>query len=143
MQGTKVRKMHTSRRDAFRPINTIPYAVVNIKNKNIKFLRKEYPQRSSKIIKLKLFNEKLKIGILRSHPNMFASEVKSFSKFNGLVIEGSGLGHFPVNVVDSKTKEHSLILNELKKEKFPIGNKHQPLVSIPFYLIPRIFDLLS
>ena len=32
---------------------------------------------------------------------------------------------------------------ELKKEKFPIDDKHQSLMSIPFYLVPRIFDLLS
>jgi len=97
LQGTKVRKMHTSRRDAFRPINTIPYAVVNIKNKNIKFLRKEYPQRSSKIIKLKLFNEKLKIGILKSHPQINPGEILTYKDFDGLVIEGTGLGHIPTD----------------------------------------------
>jgi len=121
LPACKSKKLHTSRRDAFRSVNSQPIAEIT-NNSEVCFL-KEYKKREyNDKLKLKLFNEKLKIGILRSHPNMFASEVKSFSKFNGLVIEGSGLGHFPVNVVDSKTKEHSLILNELKKlaKKIPV-----------------------
>ena len=49
---------------------------LRIENKNEKrtYKKREYNDK----LKLKLFNEKLKIGILRSHPNMFASEVKSF-----------------------------------------------------------------
>jgi len=42
----------------------------------------------------------LKVGILKGHPNLSKEEVKMFSKFNGLIIEGTGLGHLGVNEGD-------------------------------------------
>jgi len=71
---------------------------------------------------LKLFNEKLKIGILNVHPNLFKEEVKMFSKFNGLIIEGTGMGHVSVNKIDNLTKENDLILKEIKRlaKKIPV-----------------------
>jgi len=117
----KIRKMHTSRRDAFKTVNANPIATVS-KSGEVKFLSKYHKKEHKDKLKLKQFNEKLKIGILVAHPNMFAFEVKNYSKFDGLIIESTGLGHFPVNIVDNKTKEHKLILNELKKitNKIPV-----------------------
>jgi len=97
LPGLKSRKMHSSRRDAFRTVNTIPFAIVNTENKSIKFLRKEYNARSNKKLRLKLFDEKIKVGILKSHPHMYPEEFLSYKDFDGLVIEGTGLGHIPTD----------------------------------------------
>ncbi|MEK6947995.1 MAG: Glu-tRNA(Gln) amidotransferase subunit GatD [Nanoarchaeota archaeon] len=122
LPATKTRKMHSSRRDAFKAINSKPIAEVT-KTGNVKFLEHYNKKEHSEKLKLKLYNEKLKIGILRAHPNMFADEIKNYSKFDGLIIEGYGIaGNFPINVVDKETKEHDIILKELTKlsKKIPV-----------------------
>ena len=57
-------------------------------------------------------DEKLKIGILKVHPGIGVEEINCYSKHDGLIIEGTGLGHMPINS-DSK------IFNSLKKLKIP------------------------
>ncbi len=116
LPATKTRKMHTSRRDAFKAINTSPWARVNFGEKNISFIKRGYSKKDkSKKISLTLIKPALKVGIAVAHPNMYAREFKSYSGFDGLVIEGTGLGHAPVNKVDSFTAEHKKILAEIKR----------------------------
>ncbi len=120
LPGLKTRKLHSSRRDAFKPVNSLPIARV-FKDGKVEFLS-NYEKKGSKELKLKLIDEKLKIGVLKMHPNMYSSEVKAYSDFDGLILEGSGMGHFPINKIDNFTKEHDLILNEIKKlaSKIPV-----------------------
>jgi len=114
LSGLKTRKMHTSRRDAFRPINTSPIARVNFNEKNISFIKKDYKKRNkNKKLKLMLFNEKIKIGLIKTHTNMFAEEFLAYKDFDGLVIEGTGLGHLPNEEIDEYTKENKKIFNAL------------------------------
>ncbi|MEK6835457.1 MAG: hypothetical protein AABX55_00335 [Nanoarchaeota archaeon] len=146
LAGLKTRKLHSSRRDAFKVINAKPIARVS-KDGNIEFLS-NYEKRSNKSLKLKLINEKLKIGLLKVHPNMYASEIKAYSNFNGLVIEGTGLGHMPINAIDKFTKEHKAILNELKKlaKKIPIVMTTQTLfgnINMNVYSTGRILQQLG
>jgi glutamyl-tRNA(Gln) amidotransferase subunit D len=120
-QGTKVRKMHTSRRDTFQSINIKPWAEVS-RNK-IQFLRTNYRKLDkNRKFNLKLMKENLKIGIIKSHPHMHASELKPYSTFNGLILEGTGLGHFPIIKYDAHTSENQKIFNEIKKlsKKMPV-----------------------
>src|SRR3989344_1249548 len=122
LPACKTKKLHTSRRDAFRAVNSIPIAEV-LKNGNINFLKEYKKKEHEEKLKLKLFNEKLKIGILKAHPNMFAFEIKNYQKFDGIVAEGTGIaGNFPINAVDKETREHQKIYNELKKlaNKIPV-----------------------
>ena len=122
LPGTKTRKMHTSRRDTFRPINTTPIARVNFKKKKIELIDKEYgdtktekAKGNKKPLKLRLMNEKIKIGLLKIKPNLFPEEVSAYKGFDGLVIEGTGMGNAPVLVTDEQTRENSKIADELKK----------------------------
>jgi len=120
LPGTKTRKMHTSRRDAFKPINTLPIA--RIHKTKIEVLSPHRKPEGRKL-KLKLFNPKLKIGILKSHPNMVAKEVSNYKGFDGLILEGTGMaGNFPVNKIDKYTSENYKIFNEIAKlaKKIPL-----------------------
>ena len=121
LPACNIKKLHTSRRDAFKTVNSEPIARV-AKNGEVSFFEKYNQKEPKEKLKLKLFKENLKIGILRSHPNLSKEEVKMFSKFNGLIIEGTGMGHTSINVVDKYTKENGLILNEIKKlaKKIPV-----------------------
>ncbi len=118
LPACKTRKLHTSRRDAFKPINSSPIAIIS---NEIKFAQKntEKPKES---LKLKLIKENLKIGILKIHPNMFASQIDSYKNFDALILEGTGLGHAPVEKIDSKSQENLKILNSIKKvaKKIPV-----------------------
>jgi len=119
LPGLKCRKLHSSRRDAFKPVNAEPIAEVDYKRRKVKVFGKE--SKSNSQLKLKLFKD-VKIGIIRSHPNMFVDELKAYSKYDGLILEGTGLGHMPISEVDKETKEHVKILAELKKlaKKMPV-----------------------
>src|SRR3989344_269608 len=110
LPATKTKKLHSSRRDAFKAVNTQPIALVS--RDNIKFFSKHYNKEERKL-NLKLFKESLKIGILTVHPNMDQSELSLFRNFDGLIIQGTGLGHMPV---EDKNEE---ILDELKGLKMP------------------------
>ncbi|MBU1204769.1 MAG: Glu-tRNA(Gln) amidotransferase subunit GatD [Nanoarchaeota archaeon] len=114
LPALKTRKMHTSRRDAFRPINTTPIARVNFNEKNISFMKKDYDKKNkNKKLNLKLFNEKTRVGLIKTHTNMFAEEFLAYKDFDGLVIEGTGLGHLPNEEIDEYTKENKKIFNAL------------------------------
>jgi len=115
LPALKTRKMHTSRRDAFRPINTTPVARVNFNDKNISFMKKGYSKKDNKKLKLKLFNEKIKVGLIKTHTNMFAEEFLAYKNFDGLVVEGTGLGHLPNEETDEYTKENKKIFDSLKE----------------------------
>ncbi len=115
LPGVNSRKMHSSRRDAFKAINSEPFALIGLEGK-ITWLRKDYPpqQEGAKLV-LKPFQEKIKVGLLKSHPQMFVEEFRPYLNFDGLVLEGTGLGHFPIEKYDSLTQENELIFKELEK----------------------------
>ena len=123
LPATKTRKSHSSRRDAFRSINAKPIARVftDGKYENLSEHVKRKNRKNSKI-KIMPFKESTMVGILRSHPNMFAKEILNYSDFNGLIIEGTGLGHIPINESDKNTKENSKILKSIKtlSKKMPV-----------------------
>ncbi len=110
LPATKIKKLHSSRRDAFKAVNTLPIAEVS--REKINFINKNYNHETRKL-KLKLFNDKLKIGILTVHPSMHPSELSSFKNFDGLIVQGTGLGHIPIG---GKNKE---LFDELNKLKIP------------------------
>ncbi len=111
LPACKTRKMHTSRRDAFRPINARALARVDYRQGKLSVLDKEARQWKAPEgpFALKPFKEELKVGLLKPHVNMYASEVSAFKGFSGLVIEATGLGQMPVNEIDEFTKEHTQI----------------------------------
>lgn len=116
LPACKTRKMHTSRRDAFRPINTKPVARVNYNEEKISYFMRNYSKKDKKKeLKLKLINENLKIGLLKTHTNMYSSEFLAFKGFDGLVVEGTGLGHLPNQEIDRYTKENKKIFLTLQK----------------------------
>lgn len=101
-RGVKVRKMHTSRRDAFQSINDKPIAIVDVLRHEIKVIGKIYEYRENKdpILKNK-FDEK--VALVKIYPGI-QQEIVDFlldRGFHGIVLEGTGLGHIPNKLIDS------------------------------------------
>ena len=92
-RGTKVRKLHTSRRDAFKSVNTMPIA--RIENQQISMLTNEYPKRdpSRKLVVKPKFEEK--VTLIKFFPSMDPSVIDFYTekKYRGIILEGTGLGH--------------------------------------------------
>ncbi|VVB98592.1 Glutamyl-tRNA(Gln) amidotransferase subunit D [uncultured archaeon] len=100
--GTKVRKMHSSRRDAFQSINTSPLAKADYKTGKVEPLVQNYNKRDEKR-KLDLqdhFSEN--VGMLYVHPGINPKLVDKFADYQGVVLVGTGLGHTPTNPFDNK-----------------------------------------
>ena len=96
-QGTKVRKMHTSRRDTFRSINAKPFAKVWYEKRRVEIMRNDYRRRKDGKLKLDV-KMNPRVGIIYNHPGMQPSYVERLSEFyDGIVIAATGLGHVSTN----------------------------------------------
>ena len=109
--GTKVRKLHSSKRDAFKPVNTKSFAKI-------------YPNRIEKISDYHVRNKnkskldlkfKEKIGLVKFYPGQNPDILDYYlkKKYKGLIIEAVGLGH-----VATKESRNSWIkkLKEVQKK---------------------------
>lgn len=92
-RGTKVRKCHTSRRDAFRSINVHPLARL-VKNK-ILMLTSDYVRRNSeRELHLRPRFDK-RVALIKFYPGMDPHFIELCIDlgYRGIVLEGTGLGH--------------------------------------------------
>jgi glutamyl-tRNA(Gln) amidotransferase subunit D len=92
-RGTKVRKMHTSRRDAFKSINSLPIGIVDYNTREIKTFI-DYVERGERELKFKPGMEP-KCALVKFTPGSDPEILDHYidSGYRGLVLEGTGLGH--------------------------------------------------
>jgi len=92
-RGTKVRKMHTSRRDAFQSINTQPIATINYPERRIT-THIDYTKRGEKKLTLNARLEP-KVALIKYAPDANPDVIDHYieNDYKGIVIEGTGLGH--------------------------------------------------
>lgn len=96
VRGTKVRKMHASRRDAFRAINDEPLARV-FPNGNIEVTNDGYSKRSKTKASLRQLDGN--VALVYVYPGMDAGLVEHHvkNKVKGIVLAASAMGHVPLN----------------------------------------------
>ncbi|MCF7872416.1 Glu-tRNA(Gln) amidotransferase subunit GatD [Candidatus Woesearchaeota archaeon] len=129
IKGIKARKMHTSRRDAFKGINETPIATIDLEKDAI-IKHKEHAKKNKKEkIVIKKFDPKLKIGIIRPHTNMYAEEYLFYKNYDGLIIELFGIGHLPTMKTDKTNTENEKILEALQElcKKIPVVGTAQTI----------------
>lgn len=99
-RGTKVRKMHTSRRDTFRSIDTSPIA--KVQNGEIEILDEEikYKARNDGEVELKDSIEP-HVAFIKSYPGISGELIDYHvdKGYKGIVLEGTGLGHCPEGLI--------------------------------------------
>ena len=95
VRGTKVKKLHTSRRDAFQPVNDVPLASIYPDGK-IEYNTKEYNKRGSGKVHVDAKFEP-NVAIIKAYPGADPKVIDYYIKNDckGFVIEGTGLGHVP------------------------------------------------
>jgi len=98
-RGTRVRKMHTSRRDAFRSIGTDPIGFVDYPSRTVT-LGSMAVRRGTKKLAL---HENLEehCGLVQFYPGMSPGILDAFYGYRGLVIAGTGLGHTSTDLIPS------------------------------------------
>jgi len=93
MPGTKVRKLHTSRRDAFKVINSIPLA--EISKSEFKIL-KGFNARNNNKIKVDV-NYNDKVALIQIYPGQDPEIIDYYGEkgYKGIVLELAGIGQLP------------------------------------------------
>ncbi|MFH1055030.1 MAG: Glu-tRNA(Gln) amidotransferase subunit GatD [Candidatus Altiarchaeota archaeon] len=102
--GTKVRKMHTTRRDAFLSVNASPAARIHPDGR-VDWLTHSLPKRSdSKVTVDSRLDER--VALVKVYPGMDPGVFDYYmgKGVSGVVLEGTALGHVPTNI-----KETSLL----------------------------------
>jgi len=90
-RATRVRKMHTSRRDAFRSIGMAPVGHVDYPDLSISLSPEAAPRGGREPALREKMEERC--GLLFFHPGMDPSVLEAYRGYRGLVIAGTGLGH--------------------------------------------------
>lgn len=101
-RGTKVRKLHTSRRDAFQSVNS--NIVAEVHGDNIKIIDNRYLLHRDKSRRVELYPKfEPKVALIKTYPGMSAELIDYLldKNYKGIVIEGTGLGHVPAELVKS------------------------------------------
>ncbi|MFX1554935.1 MAG: Glu-tRNA(Gln) amidotransferase subunit GatD, partial [Promethearchaeota archaeon] len=99
-RGTLVRKMHSSVRDTFRTIDSIPLGMV--RNRKIKMFTQDYRNRSNLDTKASI-NFENKIALIYSYPEIDSDLIDFYidKGYKGIVFAGTGLGHLPTTLYES------------------------------------------
>jgi glutamyl-tRNA(Gln) amidotransferase subunit D len=92
-RGTKVRKCHTSRRDTFKSVNTLPLA--EAKNHKIIVKLSNYHKRdaSRKVMLKPNFDDR--VALIKFYPGLNPEVITWHvdKGYKGIILEGTGLGH--------------------------------------------------
>lgn len=122
VRGTKVRKMHSTRRDAFRAINDRPLARIWPDGK-IEAVNNHYENCSGKKVKADVGFEP-RVAMLKAYPGADPSVVDFFvsKKFKGIIIEGTALGHVPTGQSGTRVGEFDKKMSWLPAVKNAVDN---------------------
>ena len=94
LRGTKTRKIHSSRRDAFKSINLGPLA--NVTPEKVEELLPTLAQKKG--LHNHFSNE---VALLYAYPDMDATLVEACKNKKGVILMGTGLGHIPETIHDA------------------------------------------
>ncbi len=99
-RGTRVRKMHTSRRDAFHSIGVAPIGSVAYPSLDVTLSADAVRRRPETEPVLAATLEE-KVGLTTFYPGMNPDLIHAFDGYRGLVVSGTGLGHTSAPVIEA------------------------------------------
>ena len=94
-RGTKVRKCHTSRRDAFRSVNARPIAYYDLANRALQLNSEKYVERNRRSDWEVRSKFDPNVALIKFHPGLSVGMIDwaTATGYKGIVLEGTGLGH--------------------------------------------------
>jgi glutamyl-tRNA(Gln) amidotransferase subunit D len=98
-RGTRVRKNHTSRRDAFETVGAKPLGEIEFDSRSISF-RRGYVPRGEHDLALSADLE-TDVALVKFTPGAGPDRLESVGDSEGIVIEGTGLGHVNTGWIDT------------------------------------------
>ncbi len=103
LPAAKLRKLHTSRRDAFRAVNANAIARVGSSGK-VEMIAENYLKKDKKRNLTVNVNIEPKVAIVKVYPLAESAILDFYLKngYRGIVIEGTGFGHVPTFPEDTK-----------------------------------------
>ena len=110
-RGTRVRKNHTSRRDAFETVGAKPLGEVDYSTDQLSFRREyeERPEEDERDAVLDIAPDlETDVSLLKFTPGADPDRLRALGEQAGVVIEGTGLGHVNtdwIDVVDDLTSD--------------------------------------
>lgn len=96
-RGTRVRKMHTSRRDAFRSFGMGPLGTVQYPSLDVTLSADAVRRRDDEPVLHDTLEEK--VGLLTFYPGMDPALLSAYEGYRGLVVSGTGLGHTSADMI--------------------------------------------
>ena len=92
-RGTRVRKMHTSRRDTFTAVNGVPLAYVYAEGGGLRLVASDYRRRDGQVLARPAFSDRA--ALVKYYPGMPPQLVDALVEagIRGIVLEGTGFGH--------------------------------------------------
>lgn len=90
-RATQVRKMHTSRRDAFQSLGMPPIGTISYPSLSVNLTPEARRRDSADLVLHEGFEEH--VGLLSFYPGMSPDVLAAFQGYAGLVLAGTGLGH--------------------------------------------------
>ncbi|MFB6074690.1 MAG: Glu-tRNA(Gln) amidotransferase subunit GatD [Haloarculaceae archaeon] len=103
-RGTRVRKNHTSRRDAFETIGRAPLGAVDYERREVSF-RREHAERvpeGEREAFLELHEDlATDVELVKYTPGTDPERLRACEGASGVVIEGTGLGHVDTDWIDA------------------------------------------
>lgn len=107
--GTKVRKLHSSRRDAFKAVNLKPVALIDIDSRSGKLLKNEIsfgeiydslPDINGSKVKI-VTSLSDHVSLIKYYPDMDTKLLEfALKNYKALIIEGSGFGHISDRLIN-------------------------------------------
>ncbi|MEM1671161.1 MAG: Glu-tRNA(Gln) amidotransferase subunit GatD [Archaeoglobaceae archaeon] len=111
-RSVKVRKMHTSRRDAFQSINAKPVAKIDYPSLNVEWLSWRFRRGERELRLIDRLEEK--VVLIKFFPGLKSDIIDYYHSkgYRGFVIEGTGLGHVSTDWIDTLKRicEDSLVV---------------------------------
>jgi glutamyl-tRNA(Gln) amidotransferase subunit D len=123
IRGVNARKMHSSKRNAFKSINSNPVASIDYKSKKIDYFSKINQREEGEMKLINNFNEN--VALIYVHPGIKPSFISKLSEYDGVVLMGTGLGHVPTNPLKDD------LANPIFEEVKQLINSNIPVVMAP------------
>ena len=119
--GVGVRKMHSTRRDAFQMVNGERISEISISREGLSHTPVSKPQ-NREVAKPTKYDPGIKIAQFIAGPHLHSDLLEAAQKANysAIIIHGTGLGHLPIENSNGDAPENDELANTIENSSIPV-----------------------